>query len=310
MIADAVPPAPRPLVYRSTLVAFALVLLVHVVVGWWLLRAHFGPPPIPAEEPFFVMVIADGVDDPGGASVGADGAKADPPGNAAEPRPELHQEVPASPPTPVSGEPLPVAARVGSQDDAVAIAVDKAVQNPVNNTVDKPDSPKEKLSPPRPLSPQRSAPVRTPAVAGNPPAAAVPSAREPVPAGGTADASAQGDAIAAGARHAGAVNAGGGVGAGSGPRHISRPDYLDGPPMPAYPQSARSRRQQGKVIVRVVISPVGQPTSINLLLTSGFDSLDRAALDAVRRAKFRPYAENGVALEALVDIPFDFVLRN
>ncbi|MEI6116666.1 MAG: TonB family protein [Burkholderiales bacterium] len=102
----------------------------------------------------------------------------------------------------------------------------------------------------------------------------------------------------------------GGAGATSGPRRIVRPDYLDGPPAPSYPQSARSRRQQGKVIVRVVISPTGQPSSIDVLQPSGFDALDRAALDAVRRARFRPYAENGVALEALVDIPFDFVLRN
>ena len=62
--------------------------------------------------------------------------------------------------------------------------------------------------------------------------------------------------------------------------------------------------------MRVVISPTGQPSSIDVLQPSGFDVLDRAALDAVRRARFRPYAENGVALEALVDIPFDFVLRN
>ncbi len=80
--------------------------------------------------------------------------------------------------------------------------------------------------------------------------------------------------------------------------------------MPVYPQSARSRRQQGQVIVRVVISSVGQPISIDLQQTSGFDALDRAAIDAVRRAQFRPYAENGVPLDALVDIPFDFVLRN
>ena len=64
------------------------------------------------------------------------------------------------------------------------------------------------------------------------------------------------------------------------------------------------------MIVRVVISPAGLPSAIDVLQTSGFDALDRAAIDAVRRARFRPYAENGVALEALVDIPFEFVLRN
>ena len=187
------------------------------------------------------------------------------------------------------------------------IAVDKSVQNPVRNTVDKRESSSEAASTPRPVSAQPIVPVAV--------AAAIPKAQaqhEPkqVASRVATDAPGPGDPNASGVSNAVTLNSGNGVGGARSPRRIVRPDYLNGPPMPVYPQSARSRRQQGQVIVRVVISSVGQPISIDLQQTSGFDALDRAAIDAVRRAQFRPYAENGVPLDALVDIPFDFVLRN
>lgn len=189
------------------------------------------------------------------------------------------------------------------------IAVDKSVQNPVRNTVDKRELSSEAASAPRPVSAQPIVPV---AVAAATPKAQAQAQHESnlVASRVATDAPGPGDLNASGVSNAVTLNSGNGVGGARSPRRIVRPDYLNGPPMPVYPQSARSRRQQGQVIVRVVISSVGQPISIDLQQTSGFDALDRAAIDAVRRAQFRPYAENGVPLDALVDIPFDFVLRN
>ena len=42
--------------------------------------------------------------------------------------------------------------------------------------------------------------------------------------------------------------------------------------------------------------------------SSGYSRLDEAALKAARSARFKPYTENGIAYQAMADIPFDFVL--
>ena len=327
MIADSVPPASRPIVYRRTLVVFAFVLCAHAAIAWWLLGAKFSYDPIAPEEPLFVMVVADGVDDPGGATPNGEGALSDQ-AEHATPAPVAPQSEPA-PVVPASIESSSRSASADATAEPVAIAVDKSVQNPVNNSVDKPDLSLGAQAP-RAAPPSGKKPVRAPNGAAKSLTQPVP---DPTMTTGTADSNPVGSTQASVATTAvGNVattaignaattatgnaattaggNSAGSTGATGGPRRIVRPDYLDGPPAPSYPQSARSRRQQGKVIVRVVISPTGQPSSIDVLQPSGFDVLDRAALDAVRRARFRPYAENGVALEALVDIPFDFVLRN
>ena len=311
MIADSVSPASRPLVYRQTLVVFAFVLCAHAAVAWWLLGATFSLKPNPLEDPIFVMVVADAVDDPGGAASNGEGTTS----NQAEPAPSAPVAPQTEPEQPARApiEPLPASASAQPTTEPVAIAVDKSVQNPVNNSVDKPD-----LSPgpeaPRAAPPSRKEPIRAPnAAAKLPPQIEPDPTMTRSPADTNPAMSTQASAATAAGGNAATTalsNGAGGTGATSGPRRISRPDYLDGPPTPAYPQSARSRRQQGKVIVRVVLSPTGLPSSIDVLQTSGFDALDRAAVDAVGRARFRPYAENGIALEALVDIPFDFVLRN
>ena len=303
MIADPVPPAPRPLVYRSTLVAFAFVLCAHAAIAWWLLGAKFSHEPSALEEPLFVMVVADGVDDPGGAAPNPEGATNDQAEHAPGALAASQSEQPQ--PALATSEPLSGSPSAQTTPEPVAIAVDKSVQNQLNNSVDKPDlSPEAPVQRAAPAS--RKEPVRAPGAVTKSP---MKTELAPATTSLTAEVNPVGSMQASAASTAGS-NPAGGTGTASGPRRIVRPDYLDGPPTPAYPQSARSRRQQGKVIVRVVISPTGLPSSIDVFQSSGVDSLDRAALDAVRRARFRPYAENGIAFEAMVDIPFDFVLRN
>jgi protein TonB len=297
------------------------------------MSARFDLRPVAHDEPIFVMIVADGVDESGDAAPGpgadlreqavhAAALSAIPPqsesgvtSSSEQPRSEAgvtsSSEQPLTEPAPSqstnSGTSLPLPPVSDARADPAMIAVDKSVQNPVGNTVDKRDSPSEAAPAPRPVSSPRKVPVAVPAATAKPQAqnASVPTAsRVAADAPGTDGLNATGVSTTA------TINSGNSAGGASAPRRIVRPDYLNGPPVPVYPQSARSRRQQGKVIVRVVISSVGQPTSIDLQQSSGFDVLDRAALDAVRRAQFRPYAENGVPRDALVDIPFDFVLRN
>jgi protein TonB len=92
------------------------------------------------------------------------------------------------------------------------------------------------------------------------------------------------------------------------PRVISQVNYLGPPPQPVYPRASERRREQGRVIVRVLISTEGSVIDVSVRTSSGHSRLDEAAISAVRRAQFKPYTENGVAYRAMADIPFDFVL--
>ena len=95
-----------------------------------------------------------------------------------------------------------------------------------------------------------------------------------------------------------------------GPRLVSHIDYLGAPPSPVYPTRAKSRKQEGRVVIRVLVDSAGRLRSISVLKSSDFDLLDQAALDAVGKAQFKPYSENGIPLDRLADIPIDFVLQN
>ena len=87
------------------------------------------------------------------------------------------------------------------------------------------------------------------------------------------------------------------------------PSYLYNP-KPAYPKDARARRQQGQVIVVATVTADGFPEEIAVNQTSGFDSLDRAALQAVKTWRFVPARDDGQPVDSRVEIPFNFLLPN
>jgi len=89
---------------------------------------------------------------------------------------------------------------------------------------------------------------------------------------------------------------------------IGKVDYMGKRPVPEYPRASQRRGEQGRVLVRVTISPEGRVVDARIQSSSGHDRLDNAALKAVRTARFKPYTENGRAYPAMADIPFDFVL--
>ncbi|NLC35413.1 MAG: energy transducer TonB, partial [Alcaligenaceae bacterium] len=92
------------------------------------------------------------------------------------------------------------------------------------------------------------------------------------------------------------------------PRVIGKVDYVGKRPSPVYPRMSQRRGEQGRVIVRVLISPEGRVLNATVQRSSGHDRLDAEAIKAVRSARFKPYTENGHAYRAMADIPFDFVL--
>ena len=77
---------------------------------------------------------------------------------------------------------------------------------------------------------------------------------------------------------------------------------------PAYPESARRRGQQGRVILQVDVSPDGLPTTVSVMQSSGFPTLDAAALAAVQRWRFVPATRGGTPIAATAEVPIVFRL--
>jgi protein TonB len=94
----------------------------------------------------------------------------------------------------------------------------------------------------------------------------------------------------------------------SAPKLISTVEYLR-EPSPRYPPQSRRLREQGLVVLKVLIDERGTACEIQIESSSGYARLDDAAREAVRRAAFRPYVEDGAPRRALVLIPIEFSLN-
>jgi periplasmic protein TonB len=92
------------------------------------------------------------------------------------------------------------------------------------------------------------------------------------------------------------------------PKLISVVQYLR-EPSPRYPPQSRRLREEGVVVLRVVIDEHGQASDIAIESSSGYERLDRAAREAVASAAFRPYVEDGAPRRAQVLIPIEFSLN-
>jgi protein TonB len=86
-------------------------------------------------------------------------------------------------------------------------------------------------------------------------------------------------------------------------------DYLHNP-KPAYPPASRRLGEEGKVLLRVYVSPDGQAEKVELKASSGFARLDTAAQDAVARWRFVPARRGDQPLAAWVVVPITFSLES
>jgi protein TonB len=86
-------------------------------------------------------------------------------------------------------------------------------------------------------------------------------------------------------------------------------DYLQNP-APIYPALSRRLSEEGRVVLRVFVSPDGLPEQIELRTGSGSPRLDQAARDAVRRWRFIPARRGDEAIGAWVQVPIVFKLRD
>lgn len=89
---------------------------------------------------------------------------------------------------------------------------------------------------------------------------------------------------------------------------IFNADYLDNP-APRYPPLSRRSREQGRVLLRVLVTPGGSAQEIEVRDSSGHPRLDDAAREAVRQWKFVPAKRGDEPVAAWVLIPVSFKLE-
>ena len=85
-------------------------------------------------------------------------------------------------------------------------------------------------------------------------------------------------------------------------------DYLDNP-KPVYPHASQRLREQGKVVLRVRVTPAGLAERVEIKQSSGFQRLDQAAEDVVGRWRFVPARRGDEAIAAWVLVPISFNLQ-
>jgi len=88
-----------------------------------------------------------------------------------------------------------------------------------------------------------------------------------------------------------------------------RPEIVSGPQL-EYPLSARQERITGRVVIQAIIDRDGHAEPLSLGVRRSVDwRLDRAALDYMEQASFKPGRVHGEIVRTLVDIPVEFIIR-
>jgi protein TonB len=89
-----------------------------------------------------------------------------------------------------------------------------------------------------------------------------------------------------------------------------RAAYLNNPG-PRYPVASRRRREQGIVMLKVHVSPAGEPDQVQVEQSSGFPELDQAAAGIVKqRWRFAPARQGDRPVAAWVAVPLQFSLKD
>lgn len=78
---------------------------------------------------------------------------------------------------------------------------------------------------------------------------------------------------------------------------------------PTYPAISRRMGEEGKLVLRVELDEDGRIDDARVINSSGYDRLDKAALEAVRSWRCRPSMRDGQPVRAVALQPFNFVLQ-
>jgi protein TonB len=85
--------------------------------------------------------------------------------------------------------------------------------------------------------------------------------------------------------------------------------YLNNP-APTYPPLSRRTGEQGRVLLKVLVSENGLAESVQLDSSSGYEKLDRAAMEAVKKWSFVPAKRSNQPVSAYVLVPVKFSLSS
>ncbi|MBB5143686.1 energy transducer TonB [Desulfovibrio intestinalis] len=108
----------------------------------------------------------------------------------------------------------------------------------------------------------------------------------------------------------------------SGPQAISAGEYtayqagtVDSPPAitkrvaPQYPSSAKHKRIQGSVVVKIIVDTSGLPQQCTVVSAKPEGYFEEASLEAAQRLRFKPGKIKGIVANTVVLLPFDFRLQ-
>lgn len=90
---------------------------------------------------------------------------------------------------------------------------------------------------------------------------------------------------------------------------------LDAPPtpvnklQPTYPSSLLSKGVGGRVVVNCVVDESGKVVSTRIKQSSGHGDLDKAAINAVNKWKFKPGTKAGKKVKSTCNVPFNFEVK-
>jgi protein TonB len=79
-------------------------------------------------------------------------------------------------------------------------------------------------------------------------------------------------------------------------------------PSPRYPQRALRRNETGTVRLAVDVGADGVPSDVRVESSSQSRDLDKAAMEAVRKWRFRPAMRGGQAVAETIVVPVEFKL--
>ena len=90
---------------------------------------------------------------------------------------------------------------------------------------------------------------------------------------------------------------------------LSKEPHLRDIPGVVYPTSAAQKRQQGSVVLGLLLDTDGTVLDVKVLVSTGFMELDNAAKKNGWKAKYSPPEFNGMPVRVWVTMPIDFKIR-
>jgi periplasmic protein TonB len=78
---------------------------------------------------------------------------------------------------------------------------------------------------------------------------------------------------------------------------------------PVYPQLSRKKKEQGTVLLLLMVKADGTVGEVQITTSSGFSRLDQAAIQAVKRWNFQPAQQQGKSIDFWYELPLTFRLN-